>query len=271
MTVRMSVVANRRKVRRCVLLGSPLTPSGHSVNRGASEDRAPTLHRVSADSAVRGDLTPRSILVVEDDSLTRMLLAEAISTAGFTTYSAATGSEAQRLFAAKDPDGVVLDVDLGHGLNGFDLCDAFVKHNPAIAVVFLTQLPDSRFMSRNPKSLPRTAAYLRKDQLSDKSLLIDALDAALRGDVPTEFHHDRHAQRPLSGLSRTQLDVMIMVSRGMTTSEIARTRGTNARTVQKVIIRSLEIMQIDATLDQSVRVRAVRDFLTAFDAATPAN
>jgi DNA-binding NarL/FixJ family response regulator len=200
-----------------------------------------------------------------------MLLAEAISTAGFTTFSAATGSEAQRLFAAKDPDGVVLDVDLGHGLNGFDLCDAFVKHNPNIAVVFLTQLPDSRFMSRSPKSLPATAAYLRKDQLSDKRFLIDALDAALRGEVPTEHHHDRHADRPLTGLSRTQLDVMIMVSRGMTTSEIARTRGTNVRTVQKDIIRSLDIMHIDANLDQSVRMRAVREFLTAFDAASPAD
>jgi DNA-binding NarL/FixJ family response regulator len=64
---------------------------------------------------------------------------------------------------------------------------------------------------------------------------------------------------------------MIMVSRGMTTSEIARTRGTNVRTVQKVIIRSLDIMHIDANLDQSVRMRAVREFLTAFDAASPAD
>lgn len=220
-------------------------------------------------SAVRADSSLRSILIVEDDSLTRVLLTETISTAGFTAYSAATASEAQRLFAAKDPDGVILDVDLGHGLNGFDLCDAFVKHNPAIAVVFLTQLPDSRFMSRSPRSLPPAAAYLRKDQLSDKQLLIDAIDAALRGEVPTEHHHDRHADRPLTELSRTQLDVMIMVSRGMTTSEIARARGTNARTVQKVIIRSLDIMQIDAALDQSLRIRLVSEFLTAFDAATP--
>lgn len=64
------------------------------------------------------------ILVVEDDPMTRVLLAEMLESAGFVALMAATASQAQRLFAARDPDAAILDVDLGHGLNGFDLAEA---------------------------------------------------------------------------------------------------------------------------------------------------
>ena len=207
----------------------------------------------------------RSILIVEDDPLTRVLLIETLESAGFEVFSAADAQQAQVQFAAKDPDGVVLDVDLGHGLTGFDLSDAFHRHDPAIAIVYLTHLPDSRFMSRDPASLPKTAAYLRKDQLSNKELLVSAIDAALRGAVTSQHRHDQDDSRRVSLLSRTQFEVMIMVSRGMTNTEIAIHRGTQPRTVQKVVNRSLEIMGIDSTLDQSERLRAIREFLRASD------
>lgn len=212
-----------------------------------------------------GSSSRRSILIVEDDPLTRVLLIETLESAGFEVFSAADARQAQIQFAAKDPDGVVLDVDLGHGLTGFDLSDAFHRHNPAIAIVFLTHLPDSRFMSRDPASLPKAAAYLRKDQLSNKQLLVSAIDAALRGEVTSQHRHDQDNSRRVSLLSRTQVEVMIMVSRGLTNTEIAVHRGTQPRTVQKVVIRSLEIMGIDSALEQSERLRAIRDFLRASD------
>lgn len=205
----------------------------------------------------------RTILIVEDDPLTRVLLKEMLESAGFQVATAANANEALIEFAKQDPDGVVLDVDLGHGLSGFDLSDAFHRHNPSIAIVFLTHLPDSRFMSRDPASLPKTASYIRKDQLSDKNLLISAIDATLRGQVSAEYRHDRAANRKVSDLSRTQMDVMIMVSQGLTNSEIATRRGTQSRTVQKVVIRSLELMNINATVSQSERLRAIREFLRA--------
>lgn len=216
-------------------------------------------------TAVRasGDSSERSILIVEDEPLTRMLLTDTLETAGFKVTAAADAKHALAAFAASDPDGVVLDVDLGHGLTGFDLSDAFRRHNPSIAVVFLTHLPDSRFMSRDPASLPKTVAYLRKDQLADRGLLLAAIDAALRGEIGPEHRHDRDETRRVAELSRTQLEVMIMLSTGMTTTEIAAQRGTQPRTVQKVVHRSLEIMGIDAHLHQSERLRAIREFLRA--------
>lgn len=170
--------------------------------------------------------------------MTRSLLAGMLEPAGYAVLLAADVTEAQRLFEADDPDGVIVDIDLGHGINGFDLADAFRRHSPALAIVFLTHIPSVRFLSRNKVPIPAGAAYLRKDQLCDKAILLDALEAALLGEVTAEHRHDTLPDRTDPALSRTQAAVMDLVAQGRTTTEIARIRGTSPRTVRDVIRRS---------------------------------
>ena len=205
----------------------------------------------------------RVVLVVEDDPMTRVLLADMLESAGFVPLMAPNAASAQRLFKIHDPDAAILDVDLGHGINGFDLADAFRRRSPSIAMLFLTHLPDSRFVSRASSSLPEGAAYLRKDQLFDKQILLDALEAALSGEVTTEHRHDRTADRPSEALSRTQIEVMSLVAQGRPSGEIAQARGTSVRTVQYVITRSLERMGIDPQSEVHARRQAIADFLRA--------
>ena len=160
----------------------------------------------------------RVILVVDDDQMTRVLLADMLESVGFIPLMAASAASAQRLFKSHDPDAAILDVDLGHGITGFDLADAFRRRNPTVAVLFLTHLPDSRFVSRASTSLPKGAAYRRKDQLFDKQILSDALEATLSGGVTTERRHGRGADRPSNALSRTQVEVMNLVAQGRSSS-----------------------------------------------------
>jgi CheY-like chemotaxis protein len=119
----------------------------------------------------------RSVLVVEDDKLTLGLLAETLTQSGFVVGAASTATEAWRMWEQMDPDAVVLDVDLGVGVNGFDLADAFRAQEPYLAVLFLSNLPDARFAGRNPESLPKNVGYVRKGQLSDSKELVTSLDA----------------------------------------------------------------------------------------------
>ena len=206
---------------------------------------------------------PRVILVVEDDLMTRVLLADTLKAAGFDALTAADSASAQHLFKSHDPDAAILDVDLGQGINGFDLADAFRRSSTGIALLFLTHLPDSRFMSRASASLPKGIAYLRKDQLFDKQILLNALEAALSGEVTTEHRHDNEPTRPINALSRTQIEVMHLVAEGKSSNEIAQARGTNVRTVHYVISRSIERMGIDPDSDLASRRRAIATFLQA--------
>ncbi len=205
----------------------------------------------------------RRIVVVEDDALTRGLLAEVLETSGFEVATASTSDDAFRLVRLVDPDGLVLDVDLGPGPTGFDVADALLRTAPHLAILFLTQLPDARFASRDPESLPPGAGYLRKENLIQPGLLVSALDAVLRGSASAIPRDDRDPERPLGGLSRTQISVLRMVSLGWTNEQIAEARGTSNQAVRKVIARALDSIGETEAIEGTSRVKAARNYMLA--------
>ncbi len=233
---------------------SPATPRPAGLPNSAGFTRVGTTVMALRPRAVAHEVSApeRVVLIIEDDVMTRSLLAGMLEPAGYSILLAADVTEAQRLFEAGDPDGVIVDVDLGHGINGFDLADAFRRHSPALAIVFLTHIPSVRFLSRNRVPIPEGAAYLRKDQLFNKDILLDALEAALLGQVTGEHRHDAPLDRPDPALSRTQTAVMHLFAQGHTTKEIARIRGTSVRTVQDVINRSRARLALDGVEDTTL-------------------
>ena len=209
------------------------------------------------------DSGARAVLVVEDDPMTLGLLAQTLAQAGFTVGAAATAAQAQEMWERMAPEAVVLDIDLGPGASGFDLADAFLAQSPGLAVLFLSSLPDARFAGRDPRTLPAGAGYVRKDRITEPKSLIDALDAVLHGAAHGIPRHDRDPDRPLAGLSRTQVAVLRMVALGMTNQQIAGERGTTARAVSNVLARTITHIDATDTPDGSTRVTAVREFIRA--------
>lgn len=203
----------------------------------------------------------RRVVIVEDDPMTRGLLTELLTQGGFDATPAASASEAQTACQENDPDGVILDIELGPGPNGFDVADALLRRWPHLAVLFLTNLPDSRFAGRNPETLPAGVAYLRKEQLVQPGLLVETVDAVLRGDAAVR--DDRDPDRPMAGVSRTQVEVLRMVAMGMSNQQIALKRNTSARAVHDVIARALAAIGEDDSAEGSARVRAARSYMTA--------
>lgn len=203
----------------------------------------------------------RSVLVVEDDTLLRELLANMLERHDFVVETAASAADARRVFDRGDHDALVLDVELGSGPNGFDLADALLRKAPHTAVVFLTNLPDPRFVERDPKGLPNGVAYLRKTNLSDVSTLVDALDAALRGVSVEQYRHDRDPGRPAAQLTRKQVSVMRLASLGRTNAQIAEERGVSVKAVEDTISRACIALGVTAERDGNLRVAAVRRYL----------
>ena len=205
----------------------------------------------------------RTVLVVEDDRLTLGLLAEILTQAGFVVGAADTVAQARVMWDRMDPDALVLDVDLGPGVNGFDLADAFLAQTPSLGVLFLSTLPDARFAGRNPDSLPVGVGYIRKDQISEPKVLVEALDAVLRGSEMDTPRQDLDPGRPMAELSRTQIEVLRMVALGMTNQQIAVERGTSTRAVHNVLGRTLALIGAEETDEGNARVVAAREFIRA--------
>jgi DNA-binding NarL/FixJ family response regulator len=205
----------------------------------------------------------RHIVVVENEDLLRDLIGRSLEGAGFKVSTAANAADARRACLANDPDGLVVDIELGPGPDGFDFATAITKENPEVAIVFLTNLPDPRHAGRDSKIIGKHTAYLRKSNLIDANQLIDALNAVLTDQLDENHRHDLDPSRPFAAFSKKQLEVIKQISEGLTNQQIADVRGTSVRAVEGMVSRIFEQLGIDVHATGNARVEASKKFLLA--------
>jgi len=80
-------------------------------------------------------LYPRNVLIVDDEPLIRLILADALGEVGFTVTEASNVLEAVAILGQTQIDAIVTDVDMPGGLNGFDLMRLAAGYNRQIAVI----------------------------------------------------------------------------------------------------------------------------------------
>ncbi|MCF8553677.1 MAG: response regulator [Candidatus Nanopelagicales bacterium] len=207
-------------------------------------------------------MSTRNVLVVEDDALLRELIATALEANGYAVQAAGDIAEAKRILRSTDPDGVVLDIDLGQGPTGFDFAQIISKESPGTGIVFLTQLPDPRFSPTDENGIPTGVAYIRKSALADLNVLYEALDLAMRGQVTKLYRHDLDAERPFAKLTVKQIEVLKLMAQGNSNAQIATARGTSLKATEDAIRRACAAIGIDGLADGNSRTRAVAKFIS---------
>ena len=81
------------------------------------------------------------ILVVEDDVLVRLVIAEYLRDCGYKVWEASNVAEARSVLAADSPVELVFsDVQMPGNENGFDLAKWIRQHRPGIKVVLTSGL-----------------------------------------------------------------------------------------------------------------------------------
>ncbi|WP_042954879.1 response regulator [Rhizobium leguminosarum] len=100
----------------------------------------------------------RIVLVVEDEPLIRLFLADALEDAGFAVLEAGSVLEAVGILGLRtDVDAIFTDVDMPGGLNGIDLARMVASVSPHIGIVVTSGRAD---IDRN--DLPAKASFLPK-------------------------------------------------------------------------------------------------------------
>lgn len=77
----------------------------------------------------------RTILVVEDEVLIRMSVADYLRDCGYRVLEASNAAEAVELLQAQAPDLVFTDVDMPGKMDGFELAHWVRDHMPGLPVV----------------------------------------------------------------------------------------------------------------------------------------
>jgi CheY-like chemotaxis protein len=100
----------------------------------------------------------RRLLLVEDDPLLRMTLAEALTDAGFTVVEAEDAESALGLVASRDDlDLLLTDINLP-GADGFALASAARRLRPGLPVVYAS----GRLSEADPQRALPGAPFLAK-------------------------------------------------------------------------------------------------------------
>jgi DNA-binding NtrC family response regulator len=114
----------------------------------------------------------RTILIVDDDALIRIVAAEYFARQGFGVYQASNATAAFDILARANPavDVVLSDVAMPEKMDGIHLCQQIMQHWPHIPVLLASgnELPDGA-------NAPAAHFFLKPYRLTNVHRTIDAL------------------------------------------------------------------------------------------------
>ena len=202
-----------------------------------------------------------SVLVVEDENLTRTLISSLLTNAGFrvvgTATSATTAMAAFRLYR---PQVVLLDIDLGAGPTGLDIAQALRKVSPRVGVVFITSFSDVRTIAPNLPQMPPASLLVHKSDINEIEQLIEVIRHAyevVQSGKDNVKLPDTKASAPFTDL---QLELMRLISLGKSNSAIAAARVTTVKSTENAISRLAKKLNIPSDDLNNQRVLIAREF-----------
>lgn len=194
------------------------------------------------------------LLVVDDEVFTRLMLCNVLKSEGFDkVFEAASASAAVSIFNSHSVDVALLDLHLGAGPTGIDVAQALRRKSPSVGIVFLTSFDDPRLLSPSLPDLPGNSQYLVKSRVSDVGLLLSAIAAAAGGSNKQVMTKTNNS---LIELTDNQLELLRLVSEGLSNAEIARIRFVTERTVEVSLTRIAKQLGMapDSTRNQRVHM-----------------
>ena len=175
------------------------------------------------------------VMLAEDHSVVRAGLVQLLEGAQDVEVvgAAADGAEAVEMAEAERPDVILMDLSMPI-MDGIEATRRIVASHPGACIVALTSLTDRE---RILGALDAGAlGYLLKDAEPDE--LFRGIRAAAQGDAPLdprvarELLTARAEDRPASGLTDRERDVLALVGSGLPNKLIATRLGISEKTVK---------------------------------------
>lgn len=212
-------------------------------------------------SSVQG--ISRKVLLVEDEIFVRALIEDVLVKAGYEVQTSGDVLQAKDIAKKFEPEILVTDINLGGLDTGIDLAHAIKATQSLKGLVFITNVPDPKIIGADEKAIPKGSAYLDKNKLGNPGVLVEAIEAAVAGKVPSHMRDDKAEHSELPELSRSQIEVLRLIAEGLSNQQIADRRNTGLRAVENLLQRAYEVLGIDVNSHTNVRVKAVLAYLKA--------
>lgn len=195
------------------------------------------------------------VVVADDHAVVRRGLIQILAetTDIDVVAEAATGAEVLRRVQENDCDVVVLDVAMPNG-GGIEILDRLRRLRPQVAVLILSVYPEDQYALRALKA--GASGYLTKASAPEE--LTRAIRQVARGRryITTSLAEvlaaelGREAEKePHESLSEREYQVMCLLARGKSVSDIAGELSLSVKTVSTYRRRLLEKLELQTTAD----------------------
>lgn len=201
------------------------------------------------------DVTPGTVLVVDDAPDTLRMLCDALAAEGHTVLVARDGQQALDRLARVTPDAILMD-GLMPGLSGFETCQRIKAHAAwsVIPVIFMTGLSETADIVagfeaggvdyvvkpvRIEEVLARLATHVRNARAAREA---QALVQRANGDAPDALSASRLAE---AALTPRETEVLAWLAKGKTNRDIADILGMSHRTVNKHLEHIFEKLGVE--------------------------
>ncbi len=188
-----------------------------------------------------------SILIVEDEPLIAEDIAGYLVESGFDVAGIAnTGLEALELLKNKTANAILLDINLGDGMDGVELANE-IKQSYQIPFVFLTSHADKSTLERVKRTIP--AGYLLKP--FDGNDLMTSLEIAIFNHL--DQNQDSREKMSLASLnsllpvalSQREFELLQALRTGKTNKEIADQLFISVNTVKSHLLHLFEKLDVN--------------------------
>lgn len=205
----------------------------------------------------------RKVLLVEDQTPIRTLLAETLQRAGFEVTACPTSKAALAAFPKIDPDLLIADIDLGSRPNGVELATILRTKAPYLCLLFITNYPSIRAFERTITP-PERYAFLQKDLLDSTDRLLEVVESALTDVEVPQREMNAVGDAPIFTLTPAQLEILRAVAAGLTNNEIAQRRSSSLRAVEKMVGRTFEALGLSDDAGTNPRIIATNMYTRTY-------
>jgi len=196
------------------------------------------------------------VLFVEDDKFTLRTIAELLEHLDLEVVTARSVPEAVRILTQFEPNAVITDLDLGPGPDGTDLLRHITENYPWIGKIILSAHSSAVLAVSTTHELPADTTYLIKSFVSGKDIYGAVLDSVERANSAQQPGQDNHDE--IFILSKSQAEILRMLSDGLSNSAIARLRSRSLPATESLIHRLFTSLGLDSNPDSNQRVLAVK-------------
>ena len=212
-------------------------------------------------------MDPLKILIVEDEPLFREMLRHTLDAEpGLDVVGVATdGESAVAMAAEKNPDAVIMDIELPGEMDGIDAALKIKERRLDTGIVILSVHKDRRYVTSLPLSETPGWAYLLKQNVPDMASVLRAIQGSVDGMVVLDPEVVESLQ-PERGSSAAKLtprhrQVLELIAQGFNNTSIAQRLTLTEKSVETYINAIYQVLQIPGEEGVHSRVKATLVYL----------